>query len=1265
MVANDAAQPNETTAPRETSTVLLPLTPRYDDAQHSLYAEAVVQALAASRKLRWWQVFRHINRLVERVKLDPKHWQKSWRIALPGEGVRNIALTGGYGVGKSSILQEVARQYRRKVVQVSLSTLSPEEAPLVQGKEHEGTQSGSASSAVIGKQMNPVATTKTNQIQKEIVKQLLYREAPAKMPGSRFKRIGRFQVRRAVAIANLSALVAVVVFYLAGWTAKIAELELLSELGLWTHGVIFGTTFLGAFAVQGLFHDRIQIRQVKVADADIALSSDAVNYFDQYLDEIVYFFEVTKRDVVIFEDIDRFEDRHIFETLRALNTLLNGAGQLRRRHIRFIYAIKDSIFAKLGDRAQESIEPTDPAETPHEKVDSGKEPDLVAAEVERANRTKFFDLVIPVVPFITHRNARNLLDGVLEDVKANIEPGLIDLAARHVTDMRLIKNVRNEFVVFKSKVLKADDGGRLRLSDNALFAMMLYKSTHLEDFEKVKAGLSKLDDVDRAYRVILARSRSEFAVEAQKVRRRLADLSTADQRSHQLAQDLEAYAQRVVRHLGVPATVTPRYVLAGADRTDDLMTSTFWREFSAGAAQLQINFQDPRTGSVRQQLQITKEDAVPILGAAVASEDAWDEANREDLTARLKSITETVDELSHSDWGYYYEHTELVDDNGENLAEHTKALESPLARELVAGGFLGRDFTLYTSTYYSGRVSSNAWNFLMHNVDRNIMEPRFELSDKEVDSIIVERGDSVLREHGMYNVNVFDRLVAGRMEGESDQQWEERARCSDILIGGFAANDLDGQRFLDIYLSDGAERASLIRQLARRWAGIFEFITTRTEIETELRVALFDAALAGATGRVAYRVKDNGTKEFIQANLGDLPILTTAAIEVGDGHRLVLLLQRAGVRVDDLRLLSEPVRRAAIDTMGFSVSRSNLEVAIGEGDLSLNKIKEQDPKVYQFVLDNLDSYLGDLRTGHPDAVTITSSEAAAAVLSNLGEKPGPILARVLDMTAPEVQVVQISDVPQSVWSALATRKRFPTTFSNVASYINAIEGIDADLALVLEAAGTITGANELPDEDKRGMCEQLLDSSDVLPEPEVRVRLVEGLGLQERLPLSLVPEEGGRLLGLLVEAGVVLDDAALFALASKLDWKTREFLINKSGNFVEYMTPTEVPVSDVAALMAGPSVPAAVKDVVLTRADDFVPTDHRAALTALATHALTGKTPTKLPIALVSRMSTAGVEASQIAQLLVPILEELPEAPLSNILTTMGGDYAKAATRDG
>ncbi|WP_171907760.1 hypothetical protein, partial [Curtobacterium sp. MMLR14_002] len=103
-------------------------------------------------------------------------------------------------------------------------------------------------------------------------------------------------------------------------------------------------------------------------------------------DEIVYFFQVVDADIVIFEDIDRFEDPHIFETLRELNTILNAAKQLDGRTLRFIYAIKDSIFEELGVRAAREADGDQP---------DAKKPTTDAAilEVARANRTKFFDLV--------------------------------------------------------------------------------------------------------------------------------------------------------------------------------------------------------------------------------------------------------------------------------------------------------------------------------------------------------------------------------------------------------------------------------------------------------------------------------------------------------------------------------------------------------------------------------------------------------------------------------------------------------------------------------------------------------------------------------------------------------------------------------------------------------------------------------------------------------------------------------------------------------
>ena len=47
------------------------------------------------------------------------------------------------------------------------------------------------------------------------------------------------------------------------------------------------------------------------------------SYFDKYLNEVLYLFENVDADVIVFEDIDRFNANKIFERLREVNTLVN------------------------------------------------------------------------------------------------------------------------------------------------------------------------------------------------------------------------------------------------------------------------------------------------------------------------------------------------------------------------------------------------------------------------------------------------------------------------------------------------------------------------------------------------------------------------------------------------------------------------------------------------------------------------------------------------------------------------------------------------------------------------------------------------------------------------------------------------------------------------------------------------------------------------------------------------------------------------------
>ena len=344
--------------------------------------------------------------------------------ALKEPKIRNIALSGTYGIGKSSILQKVAEEHKNDVVEISLSTLAP------------------AASQEVDDSIPKQASTTTNRIQQEIVKQLLYRVESHNAPRSRFNRIESFNCKREHSIAALSGIVFTLIFLLMEWTEKIISIhESIAALGAWIHVIVFFLLATCTFMARYLFQGRVNISQLSTGNAAISLDEKSVSYFDQYLDEIVYFFEVSKKDIVIFEDIDRFEDSYIFETLRSLNTLLNNAPQFESKPIRFIYAIKDSIF---DPSAQNSLnKKTEEVTITPEEI-----------EIQRANRTKFFDLIIPVVPFITHRNARDLVLRMLETIDHKIDDELVKLSALYVPDMRLLKNIYNEFIVFREKLFQ-------------------------------------------------------------------------------------------------------------------------------------------------------------------------------------------------------------------------------------------------------------------------------------------------------------------------------------------------------------------------------------------------------------------------------------------------------------------------------------------------------------------------------------------------------------------------------------------------------------------------------------------------------------------------------------------------------------------------------------------------------------------------------------------------------------------------------------------
>ena len=127
--------------------------------------------------------------------------------------------------------------------------------------------------------------------------------------------------------------------------------------------------------------------------------SDSV--FNRNLDEIVYFFEVTKYRIVFFEDLDRLDEPNLFVRLRELNTLLNNSNAISKKTVVFVYAVRDDLF--------------------------GKE-----------DRTKFFDFIIPVIPIINTTNSREALLEWVGEIRRN-NPYECEIPEQFILHLRIIR----------------------------------------------------------------------------------------------------------------------------------------------------------------------------------------------------------------------------------------------------------------------------------------------------------------------------------------------------------------------------------------------------------------------------------------------------------------------------------------------------------------------------------------------------------------------------------------------------------------------------------------------------------------------------------------------------------------------------------------------------------------------------------------------------------------------------------------------------------
>ena len=1227
LVSGASKQSAKQGSPASTKTpALRSLSPRYEPGEHEVYVEILRAELTKTGD----------------------------------DAPRNIALTGHYGSGKSSVLIEVAKRLQTskvKVINLSLPSLGIGDGRIPEGKKAE--------------------LERTNLVQKEIVKLLLYRRSPKETPASRYSRLDEFDPktakRRAVLLALFVTMLALLwklpsrvraSFPNGFWSWINAHLwwNLATPIQWGSLLVVFVLALLTASWSQRVLQ-RLRVTELTAGPTKVTLSEGSTSFFDEYLDEIVYFFQTSKTSVVLFEDLDRFKAPHIFETLRELNLLLNNAEQTGSTPIRFVYAIRDSIFEVLDDVALEDDSTEDESDAAaNEEALPAAEREAETRRLMSTNRTKFFDLVVPIVPFISHRTSRELIKDELRQIEPPAQqPGgeVISIVSAHLTDMRLIKNICNEFDVFRGRILATD--ALTELTADRLFASIVYKNLYLRDYEAIRHGGSRLDTLYRAFRSWVTKQASDARSRERTARVNLRQMDAVAARSARLGDRLARLIKGAYGPLAQPSSLQLT-VDGEAKSWDELKTAAFWRSYVNDRPEAVLTYSSA-TGYPTSPVTLSFELVGTWLGESLDAA-AWEERDRAHLESAFAAATDEQRRMIHASLAEALAESERTFDyQGQQVSLNQVADElfegADIALDLLRAGFIDENFTLY-ATEFPGQGSAAAMNFVMKSVQRNEADFDYHFGPKDtttvtadIDAVIEAEGQRLLAGQSAYNREIFDHLLATN-PAKLDQAIANLARNADEM-----------HEFIDAYIADGTQTTTFIGLLSQQWSGLLDYLLGK---QPELAdTDLVNAAITNLNSTRNYDLsEDQG--QYLEGVLHTLAGVTTAQSPTR-AREIATSLARMDVRIADLSTAAQPLLGQMISRDLYRVTLKNLLVILGEKtNIALDAIKrEHEDDVYPYVLSHLGEYLSvtdedideDAEKAADNAngiVTVAEPDKFAEVLADVGRADRGQAETVARRAASDCQIDDLSELDSSLWPAIASAHRLRLTSQTVSEYVNTL-GVDDALAEWLSRSRAIIAAD--PNQALTLAVELLNDEHEGL-ELDTKLALVKSLDLNTAsIQPSQLEQHGRTALPGLVKLGIVEDGPDAFKSLTQEETMTKAALIRESDNFAEYMFTASLNANDLWVI-AYEDVPVAIRKGLFDRVEEFQGVLKERAASSLIKWAVNqGHQPTAA--GLVTLVSSAGAEApkAESISLLGDQALSIDRDSLIQVLNALGDPYDK------
>ncbi|QQB74844.1 hypothetical protein I6H56_05160 [Fusobacterium canifelinum] len=391
-------------------------------------------------------------------------YEEAINFSLKNDKILNIAISGSYGSGKSSLLESYKKEHpEKKFLHISLTHFNSMENRI---NIKEKNMKENSNIEQDNSEENDSKRTKslTVALEAKILNQMLHQISEKNIPLTNFKIKGKFSKLR-LGLSTIFILIFILSFfqiiffnqwhnfitglYHIKYVYKIFKISTYPYFKL-VSGIIL-LTLLGIFIYKILKFQKTKnfLKKLNIQGNEFEIAGDNEDsYFDKYLNEVIYLFENSGVDAIIFEDIDRYEISEIFERLREVNRLVNNKLKEEGKTLKFFYLLKDDIFISK-------------------------------------DRTKFFDFIIPVIPVVDSSNSYDkIIELLKEDSHYNLNQNFLYKLSLYIDDMRLLKNICNEFKIYYKKLSGSKND--TKINSNKVLSIIVYKNLFPKDFSDLQ-----------------------------------------------------------------------------------------------------------------------------------------------------------------------------------------------------------------------------------------------------------------------------------------------------------------------------------------------------------------------------------------------------------------------------------------------------------------------------------------------------------------------------------------------------------------------------------------------------------------------------------------------------------------------------------------------------------------------------------------------------------------------------------------------------------